>query len=294
MSTTDRILELLDNALQSSPEGDVDHDSLGQYLAEDQCWRCMRNPTPEGTTCAGCLAYMEGTSDEDPRSNPFAKASTLRSLRYHPTAIAEMRTLAGQAPPIFSGPNLEVSADRIVYGGHVITDPEILREAITVRHEADGWMWVRWDLGRALELATASLRDSMFVVIERWRIAADTIFPPVPLRRREIRYEPPRLRFRYSADPEEHPERLDPLVQAVLGRGPVGDPVLPSDDWSGWMGTVPPWVSPTATELLAGEIRDACVRTLGPPPELPIGVLPLQCPRHDAELYGGLCRRCHR
>lgn len=50
MSTTDKIMELLDNALQSTPEGDVDQDSMGQYL--DRC--PTRGVELHGGLCRRC------------------------------------------------------------------------------------------------------------------------------------------------------------------------------------------------------------------------------------------------
>lgn len=59
---TDRILDLIDNELQSSHEPACDASS------PDLCARCQCHESAEGgDLCAGCRAWMLEDSDEDPK-----------------------------------------------------------------------------------------------------------------------------------------------------------------------------------------------------------------------------------
>lgn len=65
MTTTDRILDLIDAGLQSSTEA-------GQSLGDpDLCARCQHTPHADDSDfCAGCRAYLLGDSDVDTRQPP--------------------------------------------------------------------------------------------------------------------------------------------------------------------------------------------------------------------------------
>lgn len=69
MSTServDRILGLLDNALETTGEANYDDGSLAP---EGVCWRCADREAADGSDlCAPCLAWMRDEADEDPGS----------------------------------------------------------------------------------------------------------------------------------------------------------------------------------------------------------------------------------
>lgn len=63
MSSADRILDLLDNTLESTPETSYGHPTPPDGV----CPRCVRRRAAEGSTwCAGCRAWMLGDTDVDP------------------------------------------------------------------------------------------------------------------------------------------------------------------------------------------------------------------------------------
>lgn len=61
----DRILDLVDGALQSSSEDGYARDARGL------CVRCQHHaPAGDGEMCAACRGFLLGDSDEDPLADP--------------------------------------------------------------------------------------------------------------------------------------------------------------------------------------------------------------------------------
>lgn len=82
MSRVDRIIELLDNAHETTREAAYGHAS--EDADPDACFRCQRHPhEDDGDLCSGCRAFLLGDSDEDPK--------TTRATR---VTLADMELLA--------------------------------------------------------------------------------------------------------------------------------------------------------------------------------------------------------
>ena len=99
MKRADRIIELLDNALQSTGEA-----SYGQALADGRCFRCEHNQVAEDSDlCAGCREFLLEDSAVDPKEAPLP-SSPLETL----SLIGPRRAPAPRWPALRRPPALNV------------------------------------------------------------------------------------------------------------------------------------------------------------------------------------------
>jgi hypothetical protein len=67
MTTVDKVLELLDDALQHSSEH-----GYGTDASSELCARCQKNTlAPEADLCSECRAFLLGDTDTDPKYQQF-------------------------------------------------------------------------------------------------------------------------------------------------------------------------------------------------------------------------------